>query len=162
MSFSLTPEQVAENGLREKAEVEAENKYLQKQLGQLLEERRRGLRNSRSPTDQEVRFRPEGEESHPHGSSSEGEEEGRPFRSRGGNNLDFKVDIPEFEAHLDPDLFLDWVRTIERVFDYKDVSDEKKVKLWPLSSESMPPFGGLMLWPRELERGKPRSVLGIT
>jgi len=107
MSSSLTPEQVAENALKVKTEVEAQNKYLQKQLGQLLEERRMVLRNSRSPTDQEVRFRPEGEESYPHGSSSEGEEEGRPFRSRGGNNLDFKVDIPEFEGHLDPDLFVD-------------------------------------------------------
>jgi len=89
MSSSLTPEQVAEHAFREKAEVEAQNKYLQKQLGQLLEERRRGLRNSRSPMDQEVRLGLEEEGSHPHGSSSE-REEGRPFRSRGGNNLDFK------------------------------------------------------------------------
>jgi len=129
MSSSLTPEQVAGNSLREKAKVEAQNKYLQKQLGQLMEERRRGLRNSRSPTDQEVRFRPEGEENHPHGSSSEGEQEGRPFRSRGGNNLNFKVDILESEGQLDPTLFVDWLRIVERVFDYKDVRDEKKVKL---------------------------------
>ena len=108
--------------------MEAQNKYLQKQLGQLLEEKRRALRNSRSPTEQEVCFRPEGEESHPHGSSNEGEEEGRPFLSRGGNNLDFKVDIPEFEGHLNPDLFLDWLRTVEQVFDHKDVPNEKKVK----------------------------------
>jgi len=128
MSSSLTPEQVAENALREKAEVEAQNKYLQKQLGQLLEERRRDLRNSRSPTEQEVHLGPEEEGSHPHGSSSEGEEEGRPFRSRGGNNLDFKVDLPEFEGQLDPDLFLDWLRSVERVFDYKVVPEEK-VKL---------------------------------
>ena len=129
MSSSLTPEQVAENALREKAEVEDQNKYLQKQLGQLLAERRRGLRNSRSPMDQEVRCRPEEEGSHPHGSSSEGEKEERPFQSRGGNNLDFKVDIPEFEGHFHPDLFLDWLRTVGRVFDYKDVLEQKKVKL---------------------------------
>ena len=129
MSSSLTPEQVAEHALREKAELEAKNKYLQRQLEKLMEERRRGLRNSRSPPDQEARSRLEEEESHPRGSSSEGEEEGRPFRPRGGNNLDFKVDIPEFEGHLDPDLFLDWLRTVERVFDFKDVPDEKKVKL---------------------------------
>jgi len=87
------------------------------------------LRNSRSPTEQEARYIPEGEEIHPNGSSGEGEEEGRPFRSRGGNNLDFKVDIPEFEGQLDLDHFLDWLRMVERVFDYKDVPDEKKVKL---------------------------------
>jgi len=96
MSSSLTPEQVAENALREKAELEAQNKYLKKQLGKLVDERRRGLRNSRSPLDQEAHSTLEKEESHPRGSSSEGEEDGRPFRPRGGNNLDFKVDIPEF------------------------------------------------------------------
>ena len=74
-----------------------------------MEERRRALRNSRSPRDQEARSRLEEEESHPHGSSSQGEEEGRPFWPRGGNNLDCKVDIPEFEGHLDPDPFLDWL-----------------------------------------------------
>jgi len=43
--------------------------------------------------------------------------------------LTLKVDIPEFEGHLDSDLFLDWLWMVERVFDYKDVSEEKKVKL---------------------------------
>jgi len=42
---------VVENALREKAELEAQNKYLQRQLRKLMEERRRGLRNSRSPPD---------------------------------------------------------------------------------------------------------------
>jgi len=95
MSSSLTLEQVAENA-REKAELEAQNKYLQKQLGKLMDERRRGLRNSRSHLEQEARSRLEEEESHPRGSSSEGEEDGRPFQPRGGSDLDFKVDIPEF------------------------------------------------------------------
>jgi len=40
-----------------------------------------------------------------------------------------KVDIPEFEGQLDPDLFLDWLRTVEWVFNYKYLLDEKKVKL---------------------------------
>ena len=107
MSSSLTPEQVVETILKEKAELEAKVKYLQTQLGQLLEEKRRHLRNSRSPTEQGPRIDPDEEESYPHESSSEEGEEGRPFRSSGGGNLDFKVDIPEFEGHLDLDLFLD-------------------------------------------------------
>ena len=65
MSSSLTPEQVAENALRKKAKLEAQNKYLQKQLGKLMEERRRGLRSSRSPPDQEARSRLEEEETTP-------------------------------------------------------------------------------------------------
>ena len=41
----------------------------------------------------------------------------------------FKVDIPEFEASLDPDLLLDWPQTVEKVFEFKDISNERKVKL---------------------------------
>ena len=42
---------------------------------------------------------------------------------------DFKVDITVFEGQLDPDLFLDWLRTVERVFEFEDIPDEIKVKL---------------------------------
>jgi len=109
MSSSLIPEQVIENALREKAELEAQVKYLQTQLDQLLEEKRRNLRSPRSPTEQDTQFAPEGEESHPNGSSSEGPEGRGPFRPRGGCNQDFKLDIPEFEGQLDPKIFLDWL-----------------------------------------------------
>jgi len=106
MSSSLTPEQVAGTVLKEKAELEAKVKYLQTQLGQLLEEKRRSSRNSRNPKEQGPRIDLEKEESYPHESSSEEGERGRPFRSSEGGNLDFMVDIPEFKGHLDPDLFL--------------------------------------------------------
>jgi len=39
------------------------------------------------------------------------------------------VEVPEFKGKLDPEEFLNWLRTIERVFEYKDVPDDKKVKL---------------------------------
>ncbi|VFQ83898.1 unnamed protein product [Cuscuta campestris] len=42
---------------------------------------------------------------------------------------DFKVDIPTFEGKNDPEEFLEWIETVEHVFDFKDVSDEKKVKI---------------------------------
>ena len=51
----------------------------------------------------------------------------RPWYQRHFN--DFKVDIPEFEGRLQPDEFLDWLRTVERVFDLKDIPDEQKVKI---------------------------------
>ena len=94
-----------------------------------MEQKRRSLRSSRNPTEQDTQFMPEGGESHPNGSSSEEDEGRRPFRPRRENNLDYKVDIPQFEGQLDPDLFLDWLRTVKRVFDYKDIPNEKKVKL---------------------------------
>ena len=42
---------------------------------------------------------------------------------------DFKVEVPEFEGKLDPEEFLDWRHMVERVFEYKDIPEEKKVKL---------------------------------
>ena len=42
---------------------------------------------------------------------------------------DFRVDVPEFEGKLEPEEFLDWLSIVERVFEYKDVSEDKKVKL---------------------------------
>ena len=44
----------------------------------------------------------------------------RSTRPRREAHLDFRVDIPEFEGQLDPDHFLDWLETVERVFEYKD------------------------------------------
>jgi len=57
--------------------------------------------------------------------------ERRPIRARRGKQLalDFKVEIPEFEGQLNPDEFIEWMNTVERVFTYKDVPDDKKVKL---------------------------------
>jgi len=45
------------------------------------------------------------------------------------NSNDFRVELPEFEGKLDPDEFLEWLHTVERIFDYKEVPEEKKVKL---------------------------------
>lgn len=39
------------------------------------------------------------------------------------------VQIPEFEGNLDPEEFIDWMHTVERIFDYEEVPDERKVKL---------------------------------
>jgi len=61
-------------------------------------------------------------------SSEDGDGVGSP-RSRRESHLGFRVDIPEFEGHLDPDLFLAWLRKVERIFDYKEIPEKKKVKL---------------------------------
>ena len=66
----------------------------------------------------------------PFGSSSESSKSSRrQVRCSREVHNDFKVDIPEFGGKLDPDEFLDWLQTVERVFDFKDIPDEKKVKL---------------------------------
>jgi len=39
------------------------------------------------------------------------------------------VDILKFKGQLDQDLFLDWLQIVERVFEFNDIPDERKVKL---------------------------------
>ncbi|VFQ90321.1 unnamed protein product [Cuscuta campestris] len=45
------------------------------------------------------------------------------------SSTDFKVEIPTFDGKDDPDDFIEWLETIERVFDYTEVLEDKKVKL---------------------------------
>ena len=45
------------------------------------------------------------------------------------NDINMKVDIPEFEGKIKPDEFVDWLNTVERIFDYKEVPDHRKVKI---------------------------------
>ena len=40
-----------------------------------------------------------------------------------------KVDIPDFEGKMQPDDFIDWLTTVERIFDFKDVPENRKVKV---------------------------------
>jgi len=42
---------------------------------------------------------------------------------------DIKVDIPDFEGKLHPHEFVDGLQTVERVFEYKVVPEEQKVKI---------------------------------
>ena len=130
MSSSLTPEEVAEQALREKAELEAQVKYLRTQLGQLMQEKRGNLRSSRSASKQ-VDSDASEDESNSLCDSEEDEyvRRRRHPRPQDRSFNDFKVDIPEFEGQLDPDLFLDWLQTVERVFDFKEIPEERKVKL---------------------------------
>lgn len=40
-----------------------------------------------------------------------------------------RLDIPEFIGSSDPEKFLDWVRRVERVFEYKEYDDRKSFKI---------------------------------
>jgi len=42
---------------------------------------------------------------------------------------DIKLDIPDFEGNLQPNEFVDWLQTVERVFEYKEVPEEQKAKI---------------------------------
>jgi hypothetical protein len=40
-----------------------------------------------------------------------------------------KMDIPVYEGNLDVEELLDWIRALDKYFNYEDVEEEKKVKL---------------------------------
>ncbi|KAK1406131.1 hypothetical protein QVD17_41418 [Tagetes erecta] len=41
--------------------------------------------------------------------------------------LGIRTEIPEFEGSMQPDDFIDWLQTVERIFDLRDVPDSLKV-----------------------------------
>ncbi|PKI41852.1 hypothetical protein CRG98_037757, partial [Punica granatum] len=55
-----------------------------------------------------------------------------------------KVDIPDFEGQMHPKDFIDWLATVERVFDFKNIFEEKKSSSTgkASSSKATPAQGG--------------------
>ena len=105
--------------------MEKQNEYLRKQLVDDMKQKQKALE---SPST----FVHDEDEASNLNSSSSVEEPQR--RVRGvtrmpQNSNDFKVEIPEFERKLDPDEFLEWLHNVVRVFNNKDIPDDKKVKL---------------------------------
>jgi hypothetical protein len=39
-----------------------------------------------------------------------------------------KIEVPMYEGNLDVEELLDWIRSMEKKFDYEDVDEERKVK----------------------------------
>jgi len=68
--------------------------------------------------------------SNPLSSSTEDVPLRRKRREQGpqANSNNFTVEIPKFEGKLDPDEFLEWMHIIEWIFEYKEVTKDKKVK----------------------------------
>jgi len=56
----------------------------------------------------------------------------RPEPRLQANFTDFSVEVPKFKCKQDPEEFLDWMHTVVHVFEYKDVQEDKKVKLLAL------------------------------
>jgi len=97
-----------------------------------LKQKRRELRSSSSSRPPgSARGEEEEEEPHFNGSSSEdvSPRSHRRGRRQSTNYNDFKVDNLEFEGKLDPDDFIEWLQTVERIFDYKEIPEDKKVKI---------------------------------
>ncbi|GKC66456.1 hypothetical protein Tco_1099054, partial [Tanacetum coccineum] len=74
------------------------------------------------------------EDSNSHGSVNKG-------GSSGWHSNDIKVDIPEYDGKLDTDEFMEWIRIVELVFDYKETTDDNKVKIVALKLRKGYDFG---------------------
>ncbi|GLT54896.1 hypothetical protein SLA2020_280550 [Shorea laevis] len=67
-------------------------------------------------------------------------------------NLGFKVELPEFSGTLQAEGFIDWLHEVERIFDYKEVSDRMKVKLVAIKLK-----GRASAWWEQLKRSRDRQ-----
>ena len=78
----------------------------------------------------------------PSSHSSSSHEELRPRRERRltrhptDDLRDMRIDLPEFEGNLKPDLFIEWIQALERFFEIKEFSDEKAFKVAVLKLKS--------------------------
>jgi Retrotransposon gag protein len=114
----------------------------------------------------------EGEESDTIDSSEAGNEDegfnpwGNPNRGRNQRirpgpdpsfqNLGVKIDIPEFEGKSHLDEFIDWLHTVERVFDVKNLSHEQKVKLVDIKLRKYASIWWEHVRNRRVREGKPK------
>jgi len=98
-------------------ETEAQNEYLWKQLDLFLKQKQK-LNEDTLQYEPQERVKVF---SHEVESSSE-EEPVRMAREEPwfqANTNDFRVKVPKFKGKLDPKEFLNWLHTVERVFEYK-------------------------------------------
>ncbi|KAL5764411.1 hypothetical protein ACOSQ2_017005 [Xanthoceras sorbifolium] len=63
-----------------------------------------------------------------------------------------KVEIPEFEGKSQSDEFVEWLNTVDRIFDYQDVPENKKVKLVAIKLRKHASF-----WWENLKRQRERE-----
>ena len=155
MASSMSLEEKFEALMRNFEEVRSQNEYLKKQLAKSMSNQRKSLRSTPSHKSSESEHNREEGDSNPFASSSD-EDRPRARRNQRNSNpsLDFRVEIPEFEGRLDPDEFLEWLQTVERVFEYKDVPEDKKVKLVALKLRKYASLWWENLIKKRAKRGK--------
>lgn len=49
-----------------------------------------------------------------------------------GDDLNLKIEIPEDPSSLGGDDFIEWIEAIERIFEYRMLPDDRKVKIMTL------------------------------
>ena len=70
------------------------------------------------------------------------------------NLNDIKVNIPEFEERLDPDEFLEWQQDMERMFEYREILEDNKVKIVALKLRKCASLWRTNLLTKRARKGK--------
>ena len=139
------------------AEMANQNIYLRRQLSDSLKQKRRELSSSSSSRPLSSVWEEE-EEGEPkiRSSSSEGDSPRHLRRGRrhSSNFNDFKVEISEFQGKLDPNEFLKWMQTVEWIFEYKEILEDKKVKLVALKLRKYASLWWANLLTKRVRQGK--------
>lgn len=68
------------------------------------------------------------------------------------HEADVRLDIPDFDGKMQGDAFLDWLYTVERIFEFKEFSEERKVKLVAIKLK-----GYASIWWENLRRERSRE-----
>lgn len=66
-------------------------------------------------------------------------------------NLRVKIDVPEFDGKDEPNVFLDWLQTVERIFVLRDIPKKYKVKLVAIKLRKY-----ASLWWEHVKKGGPK------
>ena len=73
---------------------------------------------------------------------------------------DLKFEPPDFEGNLNPEVFLEWIQSIERIFEIKEYSDEKSFEIAILKLKKYASLWYETSRDRGLGKAKPGSRLG--
>ncbi|XP_048135655.1 uncharacterized protein LOC125315249 [Rhodamnia argentea] len=126
----IVPEADEQPRLRDQRDVEIEEQRRRIQdLERQLAEARLDVQ-SEEGAESEDQTDDEEEDVNPFGVPNQGRNQGvRSGNQPSSRNFGMKIEIPEFQGKAHPDEFIDWLHTVERIFDIKDPTQEQKVKL---------------------------------
>ncbi|PKU70261.1 hypothetical protein MA16_Dca019239 [Dendrobium catenatum] len=71
---------------------------------------------------------------------------------RRNNDFGIKLELPEFDGRMDPDEFIGWLQSVERILDFKEVSADRIVKLVAIRLKK-----AASLWWENLKRSRIRE-----
>ncbi|PKU79185.1 hypothetical protein MA16_Dca000529 [Dendrobium catenatum] len=85
--------------------------------------------------------------------SEDEERRNAPSRARHpSDDSGVKVELPKFDGRLDPDEFVNWLHTVDRIVDFKEIPPDRVVKLVAIKLKKI-----ASLWWENLKRNRDRE-----